>query len=177
MRIVLDIHMGLLMSEETLQRLLEHQFKQDPKTYYLLFPMSSLQKEILKDLAKKFPAQRDKFIFVKPIGDYAARPWFSPYEKEFLKIVNSLVKKCGAREMVNVISFGGDKDICYATIAPEAKKAIVEAFKGREVREYHYRPLIHPKPEKPIPSIRWPANRTNRNERKEQQKPKVRRRK
>ena len=179
-----------------LKRLLEYQFKKDPKTYFLFFPMVDVldvlpipagnaqkknreetQRKSLKDLTKKFLGHEDKFIYVKPTITQPVTAMFLLYKKEFLKIITGLVKKCGARERVNVISFGTHRDVCYAKIAPEAKRAIAQAFKGREIRVYHYRPLIDPKPENPIPRIIIPANRRNRNERKEQQKPKVRRRK
>ena len=139
--------------------------------------MSDLQRNSLESLAKKFPGHEDKFIYVKPTGTRLATNMFSPYKKEFLKIIAGLAKKCGANERLNVISFGVSRDICYAEITPDAKEAIRNAFKGREIREYHYRPLIYPKPEKPIPSTRWPANRMNRNGRKKQQTQKIRRRK
>lgn len=104
----------------------------------------------MASIAKKFSKFEKNFVPIEPKLK-AVPGWteadFMPYRESFLKALGPLKGKCGKKEKIEVISFGGAADVCYKKISLPVHKELARLF-GQEklIAQRTYLPLVYAKP-------------------------------
>ena len=145
MRILLAIH-SIDLNTPEFYDYMEKQLRQDPKTFLLFLGMRNVDRQLLGPLRKRFRESKDNFFYISSrkkdgaMGNFAD---FATYKASFSRVLKKLQEKCGSRERVEVISFGGAATVCYKDISLPAHKAIWKAFEGRKIRSTTFLPLVY----------------------------------